>query len=255
MNAISLKNVFFDYNGLPVLSDVSLEIGQGAFAGLIGPNGGGKSTLLKLILGLLEPKSGTVELFGEDASRASGCAGYVPQFAGFRKDFPISALDCVALGGKGTLFCGWEERKRRRARAAELLEQFDLADLAKHRISALSGGQLQRVLIARALMGEPKILLMDEPTANVDSHAEHCLFETLRELNRTLTILLVSHDVGFISDYVSEVFCLNRRLVSHPTTAAEGDLLRELYGEDPMRQILHGHWHAHGHEHGGEDGR
>ena len=247
MNAIELKNVSFGYDGTPVLSDVSLEIPQGAFAGLIGPNGGGKSTLLKLVLGLLEPDSGTVELFGKPVAKARGLAGYVPQFANFRKDFPISALDCVALGGKGSFFRLPGERRRRLDEAAALLETLDLSGIARRQISELSGGQLQRVLIARALMGSPKILLMDEPTANVDSHAERCLFEILRELNRKLTIVLVSHDVGFISEYVSTVFCLNRRLVSHPTSAAEGELLHELYG-DPMRRILHdgGHDHHHG---------
>ena len=254
MNAIELEHVSFDYGGPAVLSDVSLEIAQGAFTGLIGPNGGGKSTLLKLVLGLLEPKSGSVKLFGKPATRARGAAGYVPQFANFRRDFPITALDCVALGGKTGLLPVPGERKRRLAEASELLKTFDLADLAGRQISALSGGQLQRMLIARALMGSPKILLMDEPTANVDSHAERCLFEILRELNKTLTIVLVSHDVGFISEFVSEVFCLNRRLVAHPTSGAEGELMRELYGEG-MHRVLHGHEHEHGHDHrhGGED--
>ena len=235
--AISLRDVWFDYGRNPVLSGVSMDVAAGSFAGLVGPNGGGKSTLLKILLGLLKPKQGTVAIEGQPPHKSGPFVGYVPQFASFKRDFPITARDCVSLGDHHSFFSSRKNLKAAKERADELLNDFELSPFADHQISALSGGQLQRVLIARALMNNPRVLLMDEPTANVDTRSENALFKRLHQLTGDMTILLVSHDIGFISHYVSEVFCLNRSLVCHETSPAS-EWIDKLYGNE-MLQIHH----------------
>lgn len=232
----------FAYGVLPVLEGVNLEVGAGEFLGIVGPNAGGKSTLLKLILGLLEPQAGRIRVLGHPPAAASRQIGYVPQYPSFPRDFPITVEQAVLLariGGSGPWRPGGYGRADWAA-ARQALEEVEAADLAQRRIGSLSGGQLQRVLLARALAGEPRILILDEPTANIDQRLEGDIFDLLRRLNARLTILVVSHDIGFISSYVGRVACVNRTLICHRTDAIDGQVIRDLYGES-VRMVAHRH--------------
>ncbi len=238
--AIQIQNLSFSYGESRVLEHVDLTITPGEFVGLVGPNAGGKSTLLKLILGLLEPQTGQIRVLGQTPRQAARRIGYVPQFPSFPRDFPISVEQVVAMGrlGIGSML-GWQRAADRDA-ARRALGEVEALDLARRRIGSLSGGQLQRVLLARALAGEPEILILDEPTANIDQRVETDVFDLLATLNQRLTILLVSHDIAFISGYVSRVACLNRTLTCHGTDAVDGETIRELYGSH-VRLVAHRH--------------
>jgi zinc transport system ATP-binding protein len=236
--AIMLEKISFAYDGLLALEDVSLEVDEGEFVGLVGPNGGGKSTLLRIVLGLLTPDSGRVSVLGEPPARARHAIGYVPQFATFRRDFPLTVEDTVLLGRLGRTRALFGYRAEDHSAALRAMEETGVAELAERPIGTLSGGQLQRVLIARALTCEPRILLLDEPTANIDSRAEVDIFDLLKALNARMTILVVSHDIGFISQYVTLVACLNRTLLCHTTSPISGDVIQRLYGA-PVRMIRH----------------
>jgi len=237
---IELSGVTFSYGAAPVVEGVDLSVEEGEFLGVVGPNAGGKSTLLKLILGLLEPQSGLIRVLGRPPAAARRALGYVPQYPAFSRDFPITVEQVVLMGrlGTGSWLGGW--RRADRAAVSRALSEVEAEDLARRQIGTLSGGQLQRVLVARALVGEPRILILDEPTANVDQRLEGDIFELLEELNQRMTILVVSHDVAFISSYVKRVACINRTLVCHPTDAIDGQVIQDLYGE-AVRMVAHAH--------------
>ncbi|MEX2516155.1 MAG: ATP-binding cassette domain-containing protein, partial [Gammaproteobacteria bacterium] len=209
---------------------------------LIGPNAGGKSTLLKLMLGLLQPDAGAIEVLGTKPAASRLQMGYVPQHAAFARDFPINVEETVMLGLLGLSRNAGGFSRTDRAKVAAALATVEIEDLAKRRLQELSGGQLQRVLIARALISEPEILLLDEPTANIDVRAEEDIFALLKNHNEKMTIVVVSHDVAFISGFVSRVACLNRTLVCHDTAAIDGQLIKNLYAA-PVRLIQHNHAH------------
>lgn len=241
-SVIEIKNVSFAYAVEPVLREVSLSVEREEFLGIIGPNGGGKSTLIKLVLGLLAPQAGSVSVLGQSPRVARIHIGYVPQYPTFsRRDFPISVMDTVLLarlgqGGGRRLSYSAEDRDI----AREALAVVEVGDLAGRPIGSLSGGQLQRVLIARALACRPEILILDEPTANIDLRAEEDIFALLRQYNDHMTVLVVSHDIAFISGYVDRVACLNQTLVCHATSEISGKTIEELYGA-PVRMIDHAH--------------
>jgi zinc transport system ATP-binding protein len=223
-----------------VLENVDLAVPRGEFLGIVGPNAGGKSTLLKLILGLLEPGAGEVRVLGRAPRIASREVGYVPQYPAFARDFPVTVEQVVLTGrlGPGRLLGGYRAKDRELARW--VMTQTEIADLAPRRIATLSGGQLQRVLVARALACEPQILILDEPTANIDMRVESDIFDLLRVLSQRMTILVVSHDVAFISAYVRRVACVNRTLLCHPTESIDGQVIHDLYGGD-VRRVAHAH--------------
>jgi zinc transport system ATP-binding protein len=235
---IELHDVSFRYDGPMILEDVSLTVEQGEFLGVVGPNGGGKTTLLKLMLGLLEPIEGTIRVMGGAPSEARRAVGYVPQFATFKRDFPISVEETVLLGrlGLAPIFGGYSKTDREAARCA--MAETEVLEFRKRSLSTLSGGELQRVLIARALATDPKLLLLDEPTANIDLRVEKDIFDVLRQINARATIVVVSHDIGFISRYVKRVACLNRTLICHTTSEITGEVIAELYGR-PVRMVRH----------------
>lgn len=239
---ISIDNVSYAYDDQPVLEDITLDIQRGEFLGLIGPNAGGKSTLLKLILGLLQPDRGTIRVFGDSPASARGRLGYVPQHAAFGRDFPISVEETVMLGRLGLTRSYGRFSRDDHERAQAALAAVEIGHLHRRGLQELSGGQLQRVLIARALVCEPEVLLLDEPTANIDMRAEEDIFALLKEYNAHMTIVVVSHDIAFISTYVSRVACLNRQLVCHQTAQLDGKLIEQLYGA-PMHLINHTHHH------------
>lgn len=245
---IDIQALSFSYGSLSTLSDIDLQVAEGEFLGIVGPNAGGKSTLLKLILGLLQPQSGDVRVLERSPASASRLLGYVPQYPSFPRDFPITVEQVVQLGRLGqrrrdNCWQGlWPTRVSRADHAAvrSALAEVEAEDLAKRQIGSLSGGQLQRVLLARALVGEPRILILDEPTANIDQRLEGEIFDLLKAINERMTILVVSHDVAFISQYVSRVACVNQTLVCHQTDAVDGTVIQELYG-DKVRMIAHSH--------------
>ncbi|MGD9732130.1 MAG: metal ABC transporter ATP-binding protein [Desulfamplus sp.] len=212
---IKIRNLSFAYNGQPVLNNINLDIFEGDFTAMIGPNGGGKSTLMKLMLGLLTPDKGEITIMGKPAVKASASIGYVPQDINLNRNFPITAVDIVLMGKLMP-----ERRWRRynssdRDEAMEALEKMGMADYALRKISNLSGGQRQRVFIARALVTKPKILLLDEPTSSIDTKGQTDFFKMLKVLNNEITILVVSHNLFVVSNFVKSVICLNRHLHYH----------------------------------------
>lgn len=237
---IDIENLSFSYDGIPVLEAIDLEIGRGEFIGLVGPNGGGKSTLLRLILGDLEPLAGHLRILGGAPREARSRIGYVPQHPTFPRDFPISAEAVVRLGrlDRGSLFRRVDPEGRRLI--ADVMHEAEVWALRDRPVGSLSGGQLQRVLVARALACEPQILLLDEPTSNIDLRGETEIFDLFRALNARMTIVVVSHDIAFISEYVERVACLNRTLVCHRTETLDADTIRDLYGPH-VHAISHAH--------------
>ena len=241
MSALEFDNVSFGYDQQPVVTDVNLTVAENELLGLIGPNGGGKSTLIKLAAGLLKPEKGRVRVFGRSPSAARQHIGYVPQFAGFERDFPITVTQAVQLGRLGSGRLRWNQADR--AAAAQAMAETRLENLRDRPISDLSGGELQRVLIARALAGEPRLLLLDEPTSNLDQRAEEDILHLLTSLSRRMAVILVTHDVGFVAEGVSRVACINRTLVCHDTRGLTGDAIEALYGHS-VRLVNHDHDHG-----------
>lgn len=248
---IHINNLWAGYGKDPILENIQLDIYPQDFVGLIGPNGGGKTTLIKVILGLLAPARGTVEIMGLPVEQGRRFVGYVPQFVEFDRAFPISVYEVVRMGllNKRRLFNSFKPEDHHRI--MEALERVNLAGLAQQPIGELSGGQRQRAYIARALVSQPAILLLDEPTASVDSHTSTTVFELLRELNQRVTILLISHDISAISSYVKTIGCLNHRLAYHAQKQITADMLQATY-QCPVDLIAHGLPHrvlsSHNHE-------
>jgi zinc transport system ATP-binding protein len=238
---ISLSNVTFSYGGEPALENVTFSVGQRQAVCIVGPNGGGKTTLVRLILGLLAPDRGEIRVFGGPPRGARLRVGYMPQHVQYDPQFPVTARDIVLMGrlGQGGLcgITGWHGRADRRA-ALDAMRQVGIEEFAHRPFASLSGGQRQRVLIARALSGNPDLLLLDEPTSNVDSLAEARLLDLLRELNRRMTIVMVSHDLGFVSSFVENVICVNRRVAVHPTSQITGEVISNVYGGE-VRMVRH----------------
>jgi len=238
---IEFKQVSFAYQQIKVLQDIDLQIKAGEFLGIVGPNGGGKSTLLKLMLGLLQPQQGQVKILGGAPAQQAQHLGYVPQFASFPRDYPIAVFEVVLSGRLGTHPHWWSRyHKSDYEIVKEVMQATDISQLAKRSISQLSGGQLQRVLIARALATQPQVLILDEPTANIDQRAEVDIFDLLKKLQQQRTIIVVSHDIGFISQYISRVACLNQTLVCHDPQALTGGDIQHLY-HHAVHAIAHQH--------------
>jgi len=238
--AVELHDVWFSYDGPPVLRAASLRVDAGEFVSMIGPNGGGKTTLVRLLLGLLSPDRGRVRVFGHAPERARSLVGYVPQYARFDPRFPVNVRDVVLMGRLGrTSRVGPFRRADRRA-AAEAMDEVGLARLARRPFEALSGGQRQLALIARALAGQPRLLLLDEPTSNLDVRVQSEFYDLLVALSRRMTVLLVSHDVGFVTRAVSKVACIRQTIAVHPTAEVTGEMMRSLYGHD-VQAVRHDH--------------
>ncbi len=236
---IEFSHVFFSYGRTVILEDVNLQIFKRDLISVVGPNGGGKTTFLKLVLGLLKPDSGSISLLGGPPDQKRRLIGYMPQHIRYDAHFPVTVMDVVLMG---RILPGMHFRytSADRKAALETLEQLRLDHLATRLFSDLSGGQQQRVLIARALVTNPVILLLDEPTANVDAVAEAEFFSIIKKLNERMTIMMVSHDLGFVSEVVNRVVCINRKVVVHPTSEITGEIIQDIYGGD-LRMIRHDH--------------
>ncbi len=234
---VSLKNVFFRYRDEDVLEGINLDISAGDFVGIIGPNGGGKTTLLKIILGLIKPTSGEVNVFDKRI-------GYVSQRADqSHLQIPITVKEVVSLGrvSKAGLFKRFSNADK--AAVTKALEQVEMGEYSDRLITELSGGQQQRVFIARALASEPELLVLDEPTAGVDSESQEEFYQLLSKLAKShLTMLIVSHDIDVILNEVSQVACINKRLIfeGSPKTFVAGRYLEKMYGKS-RKFLIHGH--------------
>jgi zinc transport system ATP-binding protein len=257
---ISIRHLWAGYEHEQVLEDVDLSVYEGDFIGLVGPNGGGKTTLVKVLLGLLPPMRGEVRIMGQPVNRGRRYIGYVPQIVEFDRDFPVSVWEVTRMGRLGRRGLLRRFNAEDEAIVAQALREVDLLELRDRPIGELSGGQRQRAYIARALASEPKILLLDEPTSSVDPQVSVSIYELLEELNAHATILLISHDVSVVSSYVKTVGCLNRRLFYHNDRQLTPEMLEQAY-QCPIDLIAHGVPHRvfaeHGagiHEHRPEEG-
>jgi zinc transport system ATP-binding protein len=239
LEAIRLEDVWVHYDGLSILEGINLSLQEQDFLGIIGPNGGGKTTLLRVLLGLTEPTQGEVRILGHSPKEGRRLVGYVPQYTKFDHDFPISVWDVAMMGrlGRRGLFRRYTQGDKRVV--AEALHQVGMLAFKDRQIGQLSGGQRRRVYIARALSSDPKILLLDEPTASVDSLVVGTIYRLLQELNQRVTIILVSHDIGVVSSYVKTVACLNRRLIYHGSKEITPEMLEVAY-QCPVDLIAHG---------------
>ena len=242
--AIEIHDVDFNYSArAPILENVNLRIDAGEFATIIGPNGGGKTTLLKLILGILEPQRGSIRVFGKEPKKALPEIGVMPQHSTSDPFFPIRVLEVVLMGRLAPGRRPGPFRRTDHHAAAEVLNKVGISHLAQQSFSTLSGGERQRVLLARALVSGPRLLLLDEPEAGLDRRVEQEFFDLLHELNRDTTIILISHDLGFVASYVQTVICVHHTVDVHPTSSLDGEMIRDLYGSDV--HLVHHDRHIH----------
>jgi len=236
---VRLTNVRVDYEDIPALEDINLSILPHDFLGIIGPNGGGKSTLLKLLLGLIKPVSGSVAVFGKSPAQVRRRIGYVPQHPAFDRDFPASVWDVTLMGryNNAGLFHRYGQVDKTAAERA--LARVGMLEFQRKQIGRLSGGQQQRVFVARALVAEPELLLLDEPTSSLDTTMQTEFYELLAELKKSLTIVMASHDISAISVYVDKIACLNRQLYYHGSKEITPEILEATY-KCPVQLIAHG---------------
>lgn len=205
---IELSKVSYSYDARPFLEDMNLKVFQKDFVGMIGPNGGGKTTLIKLILGLLKPDKGKIKIFGLPPEKGRLNIGYLSQFSNLDTDFPITVLDIVLMNTQIGLI-SWKNSSEY-SRAKRAMEKVGLWNLRNRKLNELSGGEKQRVFIARALASEPKALILDEPVVNVDMKIRQDVYETLKQLNKSIAIILVDHNIEALSKYVKKVICINK---------------------------------------------
>lgn len=212
MDAVKIDRVHFAYRETPILRDITLAIPEGAFVGFVGPNGGGKTTLLNLMMGFIKPQSGTVSIYGTTPEKARPLIGYVPQVFRYDTAFPISVQEVVLTGRLRNLPWWGHFRNDDKNAAQGALERVGMGRFSKALFAELSGGQAQRVLIARALVSKPKILLLDEPTASVDPKAQSDIYNLLDTFKGNLTICMVTHDLKTALDHVEKVFCVQQEV-------------------------------------------
>ncbi|HKH47112.1 MAG TPA: metal ABC transporter ATP-binding protein [Thermoanaerobaculia bacterium] len=245
---VEVRGVTFGYGREVVLDHVDLDVQPRDFLAIIGPNGGGKTTLLKVMLGLLQPWSGEVVYRLPSGRDSRGRLGYVPQFSTFDKDFPLRVSDMVLMGRLGSRGLLRPYSRTDRAAAEEALDRLGLRGIARAHVAEISGGQLQRVLIARALVASPDILFLDEPTASIDAESRETLRGLLEDLNRTIPIVVVTHDVTSIATMVRRIACINRRLFYHGDPELSREVMEEVYG-CPVELVSHGVPHRVLHRH------
>lgn len=235
--AVCFKAVSFGYERETIIDGADFDIEPGESISVIGPNGGGKTTLLKLLLGLLTPDKGSIRIFGKAADNNTAAIGYVPQSLSLDRRFPITAIDIVAMGllHKNQL---WGLSKADREKAWQALDSIGLSAIGRMPFANLSGGQKQSVLLARALVGEPRLLVLDEPTTHIDAAAQERLEAVLKSLQSKLTLITVSHDLHFVARGIGRVICVNRTVKVHPVEALDGELTRRLFGY-PVALVKH----------------
>jgi len=245
---ITCKGIHVCFNNNPILDNINLTVKKGDYLAIIGPNGGGKSTLLKVMLGLITPTSGSCQLFGGAIQTHAHRVGYVPQVHHADLDFPITVFETVLLGllNSHRLFRRYLPAEIEKANKA--LNSVEMLDFKDQQIGELSGGQYQRVLIARALLSEPELLLLDEPTASIDKQIQTSIYEILNQLRKTMTIVLVTHDLTAVSRYIDTIACLNHKLHYHGNKEIAQEKIETIYGCH-VDLIAHGHPHRVLHDH------
>jgi len=232
---IELKDISAAYDDNIVLKDVNLCIKENDFIGVIGPNGGGKTTLIKVILGLLKPQNG--EIISHRNGSDTFC-GYLPQHSNFDKQFPISVLEVVLSGlmSKKNFYKQYNSEDKKRAK--ELLKTAGISELQNENIGEISGGQMQRALLCRAIISKPQLLILDEPVTYVDRHFENEMYDLLKELNKEMAIIMVSHDLGIISSHVKTIACVNKTVHTHESNIISAESLKNY--DCPIDLITHG---------------
>lgn len=238
MKLLELHNVSVSYEGCEALHDVNLTIDSADFLGVIGPNGGGKTTLVKAILGAV-PYTGKIDYAPELFDGRERLIGYMPQITEFDRAFPISVEEVVLSGLQGRRGFRHRYTKEDRAKARKLLHDTGLEALADRPIGEISGGQMQRALLCRAIISDPRLLILDEPTNFVDNRFESELYHTLRTLNERMAILMISHDVGTITSVVKEIVCVNRHVHRHHSNVITAEQLENY--NCPIQILTHGH--------------
>lgn len=239
--AVKICGISVKYRKTEVLSNICLDIRRGEYLAIIGPNGGGKTTLLKTVLGLIKPSGGEIEILGKKGTGNASKIGYVPQFAAMDRRFPISVLETVMTaflkGGMHPLRVFTDNDRKK---AITFLARVGIDELADKQISELSGGEFQRLLIARALAADPEILLLDEPTASVDPASRNNIYSLLNSLHQQgMTVVMVTHDLMAVSSSVGRIACLNRTLVYHGEPKLTEEVCTAMYG-CPVDLIAHG---------------
>ena len=222
-NTIEVQNLSFSYEKQNVLSDINFTINKGDFLTIIGPNGGGKSTLLKLMLGINPLQKGMIKINGNDYEKEIPNIGYVPQNTNINLAFPITVLEVIMMGQNSLKQRVFGYSKKEKQTALEALKKVDMEKFSDNKISDLSGGQRQRVFIARALFSNPSILFLDEPTSNIDIKGTNQVYKTLEKLNKNMTIVVVSHDISVIVQYASKAFYVNRKLTKHDLSSMKNE--------------------------------
>jgi zinc transport system ATP-binding protein len=243
LNILNIKNLNFSYDNYEVLENINLTIEEKDFLAIIGPNGGGKSTLIKILLGINKNQAGTIEIFNNKIENILSQIGYVPQNTNINIDFPIKVIEVVMMGYDNTnknFFDRFFDNNKKDI-AIEALKQVSMEKFANKKIGSLSGGQRQRVMIARALCNNPKLLILDEPTASIDIEGQTQIYKLLKELNKKITIIVVSHDISVILEYANKVAHINKNLVFHDISKEKKTNLKnkdEHFCEVEMLQLL-----------------
>jgi zinc transport system ATP-binding protein len=240
---VDLNDVWVAYDGKWILKSIYFNCYPGEIFGIVGPNGGGKTTLLNVILGLVSPQKGSVQLFGNQPNKQSRLeVGYLPQISHADQSFPVTVLDVVLMGLYGRIGLFHRPDRKSRKIAMDLLSQINMADHAKRPFAVLSGGQQQRVNIARAMASKPKLLVLDEPSTGVDSVAQEDFYELLAKFRdeQGISVIMVSHDIGVITSHADRVACLNVQLHYHdePDSCFSPDITREVFGKG-LKVIVH----------------
>ncbi|MFW5786821.1 MAG: metal ABC transporter ATP-binding protein [Halanaerobiales bacterium] len=238
---LKLCDVSVYYNNQIALKNINFSVNRNQFLGIIGPNGGGKTTLLKVIAGLLEPDKGQILFYSKKGVKSENISiGYVPQASNFDQKFPINVFDVVLMGGINKKFKPFYTYNNiKKDKAKDLMKKVGIYNLKDKQIGQLSGGQLQKVLITRALMTEPELLLLDEPTASLDSSSTSNIYEMLVELNENITIIVVTHNLTAVSSYFDSLACLNQELFYHDDKELDSDTVKKVYG-CPVELLAHG---------------
>ena len=237
--AIEVEKVCFSYEKTEVLKEVSFRLKQGEFLGIIGPNGGGKTTLVRLMLGLLRPDRGTIRILGMEPNAASRRVGYVPQSMDLSRAFPISVMEVALMGRLSRSGIGKRYTREDREKARQALEKAGMWEHRHKHIGKLSGGQKQRVFIARALATDPEILFLDEPTSGVDPEFHVNLYDILQELNKQVTIVVITHDIGVVSSYMKSIACVNKHFIFHEGSHITQEMIDMAY-QCPVELVAHG---------------
>lgn len=224
---IQIEHLSAGYENKQVLNDINLTIYSDDYLGIIGPNGGGKTTLMRLILGLMKPNEGTIRYFKDNQEVKDITMGYLPQYNALDKQFPISVYEVVlsGLSKKKSLFARYT--KAQHQQVLETLEKMQLVDLKDRHIGALSGGQLQRVLLARAIVSKPDVVILDEPNTYIDRRFQKQMYEMLEQINKDCAIIIVSHDIAEVLNNVKHIACVNHHLHYHDTADMPREKLEE----------------------------